>query len=99
MATGKAKTKREIIQEKINENIEDIYKMEMVRDYNKMIVETETDAKKVNEAKIQVSASVQQIMKDQDNIKFLEEYIKTCDEKEIKPKKLKKDKEDTKPAE
>ncbi len=66
-----ARTKKEIIQEKIDANIEDIYKMEIVRDVNK---ELDTP-----EAKEQVKAAVHRIMEGQGNITWLEEYIKKCE--------------------
>jgi folate-dependent phosphoribosylglycinamide formyltransferase PurN len=70
-----AKTKREVVQTMIDANIEDCYKMEIVRDANKEKLKVNPND---HEAKVQIDTSVQQIMKNQQNIVFLEAYIKTC---------------------
>ena len=61
-------TKKEVVQRKIDANIEEIYSLEIVRDYNR---------EKGNQ--LEVDASVKRIMQNQENLKFLEEYIKTCE--------------------
>lgn len=64
------KTKKEVIQEMIDMNHEEIFRMEIVRDFN-----VKSDA---NEAKIQVDAANEKIKKCEVQLTFLNEYIKEC---------------------
>lgn len=64
------KSKKEIVQESIDACYEDILRMEVVRDFQATINDTK--------AKEQVNAAKHRIKENEDKIKFLEEYIKTC---------------------
>lgn len=65
------KTKKQIVEEMIEKNQEEILHMEVVRDFN-----ITSDHK---EAKVQVDAANDKIKKCEIQLTFLREYIKTCE--------------------
>lgn len=65
------KSKRDIIEEKIAANVEEIYNMEIVRDFN-----LTSDHK---EAKVQVDAANDKIKKCEVQLTFLREYLVQCE--------------------
>lgn len=69
-----ARTKIEIIQDKIDANIEDIYAMEIVRDRN-LEIDTTT-------AKEQVNAAEKRIADDEENLTWLRAYKAKCESAE-----------------
>ncbi len=65
----KPKTKKEVVEDLINSNLEEIMRMEIVRDFN-----ITSDH---SEAKVQVDAANNAIKKCEIQLTFLREYIKT----------------------
>lgn len=63
------KTKKEVVQEKIDLNHEEIFSMEIVRDFNLLSDHAE--------AKVQVDAANDKIKKCEIQLTFLREYLKS----------------------
>jgi outer membrane protein TolC len=65
------KTKKEIVQSLIDSNQEEIFRLEVVRDFNTSV--------EVAEAKIQVDAANEQIKKNELQVAWLKEHLKSLE--------------------
>lgn len=63
------KTKKEVVQEIINSTQEEIYRLEVVRDFNSVAENAE--------AKVQVDAAITKIKKNEIQIEWLKEHLKS----------------------
>lgn len=68
---AKGRTKKDLVKEKLQANIEDIWAMEIVRDSNKRF--------NTPKALTEIKSAELRIKQNEENIVFLKEYLKQCE--------------------